>query len=124
LLSKLNEKKQLFPGLISDSDINAIDTLKDFDDIYTSKAHGFVDANDYYEKCSCLQFLPNISIPSLLLNAKNDSFLGADCYPFKEAIANKNLHLEVPEFGGHVGFWGRKNISYAERRGVEFLNAV
>ena len=124
LLAKLNEKKQLFPDLISDSDINAINTLKDFDDIYTSKAHGFIDAYDYYEKCSCLQFLPNIKTPSLILNAKNDSFLGEACYPYEEALANQNLHLEVPEFGGHVGFWGRKNISYAEKRGVKFLNAL
>lgn len=124
LLAKLHEKKQMFPQKISETDIKSITTLKDFDDVYTSKAHGFVDALDYYEKCSCQQFLPNIKIPSLILNAKNDSFLGEACYPYKEALENSKLFLEVPDFGGHVGFWGRKNISYAEKRGVEFLNSL
>ena len=124
LLAKLNEKRLVFPEKISETDIKSISTLKDFDDVYTSQAHGFKDAFDYYEKCSCLQFLKNITIPSLLLNAKDDSFLGEACYPFRQALENQNLYLEVPDFGGHVGFFGRKNISYAEKRGVAFLNAI
>lgn len=124
LIAKLMAKKQVFPELISDTEINRIKTLKDFDDIYTSRAHGFENANDYYEKCSCLQFLPRITVPSLILNAKNDSFLGEACYPTKETLSNPKLYLEIPKFGGHVGFWGRKNISYAEKRGVEFLNTL
>jgi len=124
LLGKLYQKKQGFPDKISTAEIKSIATLKDFDDVYTSKAHGFRDALDYYEKCSCKQFLPSITVPSLILNAKNDSFLGEACYPFSEAVANSNLYLEVPEFGGHVGFWGKKNSSYAEERGVQFLKSI
>ena len=121
LLAKLREKRQQFPDAISEAQIKGIVTLKDFDDVYTGPAHGFKDALDYYEKCSSKSFLPNIPIPSLILNAKDDSFLGARCYPYEEAQQNPNLHLEIPEFGGHVGFWGKKNVSYAERRAVEFF---
>ena len=121
LLAKLKQKQQLFPGKISSSEIKSIVTLKDFDDIYTSRAHGFTDALDYYEKCSCDQFLANIEVPSLILNAKNDSFLGEACYPFEIAENNTNIYLEVPDFGGHVGFWGRQNSSYAEERALEFF---
>ncbi|MDB4293649.1 alpha/beta hydrolase, partial [Maribacter sp.] len=109
---------------ISDADIKNVVTLKDFDDIYTSRAHGFKDALDYYEKSSCLQFLPNIKIPTLILNAKNDSFLGAECYPYKEAKENSNLYLEVPKYGGHVGFYGAKNITYTEKRVIKFFGEV
>jgi predicted alpha/beta-fold hydrolase len=123
LLAKLRLKQVQFPEKISGDAIKSITTLKDFDDIYTGPAHGFKDALDYYEKCSCKQFLPNISIPSLILNAKNDSFLGAHCYPYTEARQNTHVHLEVPEFGGHVGFWGKNNISYAEQRAVEFFSS-
>mgnify|MGYP001276171311 CR=1 FL=1 len=35
---------------ISDPDIANINNLKDFDDVYTSRAHGFKDAIDYYQK--------------------------------------------------------------------------
>ncbi len=124
LLAKLRIKQNKFPHKISDKHIKGIVTLKDFDDTYTAPAHGFEDAYDYYAKSSCKQFLKNISVPSLIVNAKNDSFLGDYCYPFEEAEKNPMVYLEVPDFGGHVGFWGKKNSSYAEKRAVEFFNSV
>ena len=124
LKAKMREKQLLFPTKISNQDMLNVKTLKDFDDIYTSKAHGFIDAMDYYKKCSSLQFLPSIKIPTLIINAKNDSFLGDACYPYKEAEENKSLHLEVPKSGGHVGFYGKQNITYTEKRVIKFINGV
>lgn len=124
LVEKLREKQQLFPDKISDNDIKNVVTLKDFDDLYTSRAHGFKDALDYYEKCSCKQFLPNIQIPSLIVNARNDSFLGPECFPVEEANENPNLYLEMPKYGGHVGFFGQKNVTYTEKRAIKFLNEI
>ena len=92
--------------------------------IYALKAHGFRDALDYYEKASCLQFLPNIKIPALVINALNDSFLSSDCYPVKEAKQNSNLFLEMPKHGGHVGFVDKKNIYYNEKRALDFVLSV
>ena len=124
LKAKMKEKQQLFPTKISDADIDKVKTLKDFDDIYTSRAHGFKDALDYYEKCSSLQFLPNITIPTLIINAANDSFLGPECYPYKEAKENSSVFLEVPNSGGHVGFYGRNNTTYTEKRAAKFFDEV
>lgn len=124
LKAKMREKQQLFPKQISDSDIKNVKTLKDFDDIYTSRAHGFKDAMDYYEKCSSLQFLSKINVPALIINAKNDSFLGPECYPYKEAVENNSLYLEVPEYGGHVGFHGNQNITYTEKRIIKFFDEL
>lgn len=121
LIEKLRIKQKLFPSHINASDISKIKNLKDFDDIYTSKAHGFKDAIDYYTKSSCLPLLPNIKIPTLIINSKNDSFLGTECYPIKAAEQNNNLYLETPEYGGHVGFYGINNTSYTEKRAVNFL---
>ncbi len=100
--------------------IQSIKNLKDFDDVYTSKAHGFKDALDYYEKCSSLQFLPGIKTPTLLINALNDSFLSPECFPIKEAKNNEYLHLEMPKYGGHVGFHQRSNSYYNEERALQF----
>jgi len=124
LLDKLRQKQHLFPNLISNQDIKSIKTLKDFDDVYTSRAHHFKDALDYYEKCSSLQFLPNISVPSLIINAKDDTFLGDGCYPVEETEQNPHLHLEIPRYGGHVGFWGRNNITYTEKRALHFFESL
>ncbi|WP_419212965.1 YheT family hydrolase [Maribacter sp. X9] len=124
LIDKLKLKQKLFPKLISDSDIKMVRTLKDFDDIYTSKAHGFKDAMDYYTKCSSLQFLSSIKVPTLIINALNDSFLGKDCYPIEIAKHHKQVFLERPKHGGHVGFHGAQNLTYAERRTLEFISQI
>ncbi len=124
LLAKLRAKQALFPEKISDSDIKAVVTLQDFDDVYTSRAHGFKNALDYYAQCSALQFLPRIQLPVLILNAKNDSFLGPECYPVKEAEKQANLFLEMPKYGGHVGFFDTGNTYYNEKRAIKFLNGL
>ncbi len=124
LLEKLRQKQAMFPEKISNADIKKIKTLMDFDDAYTSKAHNFKNALDYYEQCSSLQFLPNITVASLIINAKNDSFLGPDCYPVLETDNNPNLYLEMPNYGGHVGFWGKNNITYTEKRALEFFESL
>ena len=124
LVEKLVPKQKMFPDNISADDISNIKTLKDFDDIYTSRAHGFKDALDYYKKCSCLQFLDQIKIPALIISAKNDSFLGKECYPIVAANTNPNLSLEMPRNGGHVGFFGKNNATYSEKRAVKFCEEV
>jgi len=124
LKKKLAPKLQQFPEQLSISDFNSIKRLIDFDQVYTSRAHGFSDAFDYYDKASCLQFLPNIKVPTLIINALNDSFLSASCYPVKVAKENPNLFLEMPKYGGHVGFIDKKNIYYNERRALVFIKEL
>ena len=124
LIEKLREKQKLFPELITDATIRKVKTLKDFDDLYTSRAHGFKDALDYYSSCSSLQFLEDISIPTLLLNARNDSFLGPYCYPEAIARNHKHLYLETPDYGGHVGFYSPGSYYYSEERALSFLNKL
>lgn len=121
LLSRLKAKQEMHPHRIADADFKRIKNLKDFDDVYTSKAHGFVDALDYYNKANCLQFLHNIEVPTLLINALNDSFLTPECFPIKIAKSNQNFFLEMPKYGGHVGFFDKKNSYYNEKRSLEFL---
>jgi predicted alpha/beta-fold hydrolase len=121
LKNKLKPKLTQFPESITVKEFNSIKSLIDFDHIYTAKAHGFKDAYDYYDKASCRQFLPNVKIPSLVINSLNDSFLSAGCYPVKEAKQNDNLYLEMPKYGGHVGFIDKDNVYYNERRALEFI---
>lgn len=121
LVNRLKLKQKQFSDILSVEEIKSIKTLTDFDEVYTSKAHGFIDASDYYKKSSCLQFLPHIKTPTLIINSLNDSFLSPECYPIKEAKANPNLFLEMPKYGGHVGFYDKKNIYYNEQRALEFF---
>lgn len=124
LKNTLQNKIEKFPNKMSQEEFDTIKSLKDFDNVYTSKAHGFKDGLDYYEKSSCRQFLHNIKVPTLMINALNDSFLSAACYPVKEAKQNPNLHLEMPNYGGHVGFVDKKNVYYNEKRALEFISKM
>jgi hypothetical protein len=105
LKSKMVEKQKCYPHLPIDVEMIAqLKTLFDFDNRYTAPAHGFVNATDYYTKCSCKPLLSKIRVPSLMINALDDPFLPQSCYPVTEAEANGMFFLEMPASGGHVGF--------------------
>lgn len=118
---KLKQKQNKFPKLLPQSEFKKIKTLTDFDNIYTSRAHGYENAFDYYEKCSAYNFLQDINVPTLLLNAKNDSFLSEKCYPLAKAKMSDTLFFESPEHGGHLGFYDGKEMTYTEKRAFEFF---
>jgi uncharacterized protein len=123
LRQKIRAKMKSMPGKIHDRDYRRLRTFKDFDDRYTAPIHGFADAEDYWRQCSCRPTLKNISIPTLLINARNDPFLAEACYPIAEAEANPNLHLEMPASGGHVGFitFNQQGEYWSESRALAFL---
>ena len=105
------------------SGLRAIRSFQEFDDRYTAPLHGFRDAEDYWTRASARQFLPRITVPTLILNARNDPFLTTDSMPFPEAEANSSLFLEAPDSGGHVGFldFTHSVQPWSERRVADFL---
>jgi len=104
LVRKTRTKAGRYPGRINMVKLNAITSLKAFDDLYTAPVHGFRDAEDYWRRCSAQIFLNDIRIPTLLINALNDPFLDQSCFPYTAARRNNMLFLETPHSGGHVGF--------------------
>ena len=109
-------------------DTSVVNKLKDlpaFDDCFTAPLHGFKDADDYYEQCSSTFFLKHIAVPTLIVNAANDPFLSKECYPYGEVAYNPCLTLEVPEHGGHVGFYQffKGNVMWSEARILRFLQS-
>ncbi|EJF08486.1 YheT family hydrolase [Pontibacter sp. BAB1700] len=120
---KLEQKKEMYPDALDLSNYSLFWSFPEFDDKYTAPLHGFKNAEDYYKRSSSKQFLRNIQVPTLLVNAQNDPFLTKSCFPFEEADENPYLYLETPEGGGHVGFAEdfRNDIYYSEARAVKFL---
>ncbi|MCP4269039.1 MAG: alpha/beta fold hydrolase [Candidatus Brocadiaceae bacterium] len=123
LHQKIKAKMETMPGQINDDDFHLIKDFKTYDDRYTAPLHGFKNAEDYWEKCSSNRFIPEIKIPTLIVNARNDPFIADGCYPIEEASSNKNVFLEIPKSGGHVGFIQfKKDKSYwSEERTMKFL---
>jgi len=100
----------------------SIKTLQDFDNEYTSKLHGYKDAMDYYESCSSLYFVKNINVPTLIVNAANDSFLSDACYPIDMLKNHPYVQLIIPKQGGHVGFtqFNSKGLFWSEEKALQF----
>ncbi len=124
LKQHLYERAEKFPDQLQKKDISACSSLRDIDDLYTSKAHGYKDAADYYAQTSAINFLEGIKKPTLIINAKNDSFLSEKCYPLEIAKNSDSLHFEVPVYGGHVGFVTREANYYHEKRALDFIESL
>lgn len=123
LRAKIKKKHAKFPGSLDINGLSGIRNFAQFDGRYTAPIHGFESADDYWARCSSRPFLQNIRIPTLLVNAANDPFLGENCYPKSEAQDHRYLHLEIPKQGGHVGFAAKKEY-WSETRTAEFLAGV
>jgi uncharacterized protein len=121
LAAKIRQKQEIFPDQIDVSMLRKVKSLRDFDDVYTAPLSGFVDADDYYRRCSCGQFLAGIRVRCLLVSALDDPFLGSGCYPREIAEGSECLYLETPDHGGHVGFHLNGAEYWSEKRAVEFV---
>lgn len=122
LKQQLLMREAKFPQNIQKQEILDCKSLFAIDELYTGKAHGFENAIDYYGKSSALNFISSIEIPTLLINARNDEFLSENSSPVDLAEKNPNFFLEMPEYGGHVGFLQHKKTTYTEDRALEFLS--
>lgn len=110
--------KENFPQV----DFKKIKEFPDFDNMVTAPIHGFKDADDFYIKVSSKPFIKHITIPTLIINALNDPFLGKGCFPYEEVKDVPHVYLETPANGGHVGFTlAGKPHTYMELRTEEFL---
>jgi len=123
LREKIRDKIRRFPGSVHDVGLDRMRTFKEFDGAYTAPMHGFSSAEDYWERASCKPVLAAISVPTLLVNAKNDPFLPEECFPVEAARANPNFFFESPASGGHAGFvsFDPSGQYWSETRVVEFL---
>jgi predicted alpha/beta-fold hydrolase len=122
LIRKARWKANRYPGRIDTARLNAVRSLKSFDDLYTAPVHGFRNARDYWQRCSALGFLERIRVPTLLINALNDPFLDRSCFPYDIARRHTKLFLETPPSGGHVGFLSTRLSApfWHETRSIQF----
>ena len=123
LRQKIRDKAALLPGQVDVEGLDALRNFPQFDDKYTAPMHGFDSAEAYYRHASAGRYLSGIRVPTLLVNALNDPFLPATCYPSEAAAHSPFVFLETPPDGGHVGFAESNGGYYSERRAVEFLTA-
>ncbi len=108
LKHRLRVKHKLFPEQYDITGLSSVKTLREFDDRYTSRAHGFEGVDDYYYRASSIRVTDRIRIPTVIIHAEDDPFI-----PFAPmldpAVANNPYILVVaPKQGGHVAFLSAK----------------
>lgn len=101
LKPKCLAKLEQFPGLFDREALLRARDLYAFDNVVTAPLHGYRDTDDYWHRASAKHVLGDITVPTLVLNARNDPFLPGVHLP---RTASPAVTLEYPEHGGHVGF--------------------
>jgi uncharacterized protein len=101
-------------------------TIRRFDNLFTAPCNGFANAGDYYEQASSGPFLPQIQLPTLIIQAQDDPFI-----PFKmfaRAKLSRTTALLAPEAGGHLAFLSAKEEEedryWVENRALEFFKLM
>jgi predicted alpha/beta-fold hydrolase len=124
LKPKCMRKLDQFPNLFDRERMLRARTLYEFDNVVTAPLHGFRDTDDYWNRASAKHVLNDITVRTLVLNARNDPFLPAQHLPRQ---ASRQVTLDYPEQGGHVGFavgGPPGKINWLPERILGFLQAV
>ena len=99
--------------------------LCDFDTYFTCKTLNIPNYVEYYKKISIYPAIPNLKVPTLILNAKNDPFTSPSALPIEEVKKSDNAILVVTNDGGHVSFLtGNGHKSFADKVLIDWFNAI
>jgi predicted alpha/beta-fold hydrolase len=104
LKKRVRDKHKRFPELYDITGLESVKTLRDFDNQFTAKVHGFSDAEDYYYKASSIRVANKIRLPTLIIHAQDDPFIPFE--PLRDPVFTNNPYILLidPERGGHVAF--------------------
>jgi predicted alpha/beta-fold hydrolase len=84
-------------------DLDNINSFWQYDDRVIAPLYGFNNVEDYYTQSSSRQFLHAITVPTLLIQAKDDPFMIKSVIPTLAELSPSTL-LDMTQRGGHVGF--------------------
>jgi predicted alpha/beta-fold hydrolase len=125
LKQRIRTKHKLYPDLYDISGLEQVRTLKQFDERFTARAHGFANADDYYYRSSSIRVIDRIRIPTLIIHAEDDPFIPFSPLHDPAVVNNPHLLLLATEQGGHVAFISANQKDdpdrfWAENRILEF----
>ena len=113
-----------FPGLFDRDALLAANDLYTFDNVVTAPLHGYRDTDDYWDRASAKHVLGDITVPTLVLNARNDPFFPGIYLP---SSAARSVTLDFPAQGGHVGFANGAppgRLDWLPRRLIDFFEGA
>jgi predicted alpha/beta-fold hydrolase len=126
LKRRVRRKAALNPSRYSTAPLRGVRTIREFDERYTARLHGFGNAANYYHQASSLRVADRIHIPTLILTAEDDPFVPVEQFAHPAVAGNPNIRVVATPHGGHCGFFARRTHGaddryWAERTVVDFL---
>jgi predicted alpha/beta-fold hydrolase len=95
-------------GRYTQADLRGLRSLFAIDDKVTAPSFGFQGAEHYYATQSSNQFLEHIRVPTLVIQAQDDTFVPFEIFRHPAFESNPHLTLVTPKTGGHLGFISRE----------------
>jgi predicted alpha/beta-fold hydrolase len=119
-------RERLFAtGRYTRAELEAPRTIYEIDDKITAPSFGFEGADHYYATQSAQGYLDRIRVPTLLITAKDDTFIPFEMFQHPAISSNPFVRLIATEHGGHLGFLSRRGSRFwLDEVAVEFLLEV
>ena len=125
LKRRMRRKARCQPGAFDLSALNAVKTVRAFDEAYTAPYFGFRNAEDYYHRASAMRVIDRIRVPTLVITAEDDPFVPSQPFLDPKVTGNPHIDLRLSAHGGHCGFVGPKTADddgyWAETQIVDFV---
>jgi hypothetical protein len=116
------KERLIATGRYTRADLAGCETLWKIDDRITAPSFGFEDAAHYYGTQSAQNFLGAIRVPTMLIQAKDDSFIPFEIFGHPAIAANSHITLVATDYGGHLGFIARRAPRFwVDQAVLEFL---
>lgn len=91
-------------GLYQPADFQGIRSIFEIDERITAPYFGFHGAGHYYATQSAVRFLDAIRVPTLVIQAEDDTFIPFEIFHHPAFKSNPYLQLLATRRGGHLGF--------------------
>jgi predicted alpha/beta-fold hydrolase len=127
LLQRYKRKAASMPQRYRQNGFASVRTVRQFDDAVTAPNFGYRNAEEYYETASAKRVLKYLSVPTLLITAKDDPFVPYSSILAAGAEKNPVITLVAPKHGGHCAFISRQGgvtRFWAERTMVDFCDTL
>ncbi len=122
---KRMKKRLVATGRYTAAELEPHKSIWDIDDFVTAPSFGFESAAHYYGTQSAQNFLASIRVPTLLIQAKDDTFIPFGIYRHPDIASNPHITLVATKYGGHLGFLSRRlpSVSGWMTRVLGFIRA-
>jgi len=107
LLRDMRRESLTEPARVSAAErvaIRGARSILEFDDRFVAPRNGYRDAEHYYRENNARRFMPEIEVPTLLVQSRDDPWIPPDAYDEFPWHQNRKLVPLLTPGGGHVGF--------------------